>query len=105
MKWYSKLYMGESIANKSEKIKWKIRHNAGQLQIYVISLANCEGNLLDIIPSVELMQKGYPKKDLVIIGLAKGWDEAVEVAASIVLESFENTGSFDVKNYINGSNG
>ena len=80
MKWYDDLYVGESIVHKTNKIKWKIRHNAGQINIYVITLASGEKNLLDIIPSHELLQKGYPKKQLYVIGLAKGYDEAVEVA-------------------------
>ena len=72
MKWYDDLYVGESIVHKTNKIKWKIRHNAGQINIYVITLASSEKNLLDIIPSHELLQKGYPKKQLYVIGLAKG---------------------------------
>ena len=36
MKWYSKLYVGDSIAGKAGKIKWKIRHRAGTIDIYVI---------------------------------------------------------------------
>lgn len=100
MKWYKDLYIGESITGKSEKIKWKIRHGAGLIEIYIVSLAGCSNDLLDIIPSWELMQKSYPVTDLFIVGLAKGWEEAVEVAAGIVMETFENTGGFDVSSYI-----
>ena len=56
MKWYDDLYVGESIVHKTNKIKWKIRHNAGQINIYVITLASSEKNLLDIIPSHELLR-------------------------------------------------
>ena len=83
MKWYDDLYVGESIVHKTNKIKWKIRHNAGQ-----------------IIPSHELLQKGYPKKQLYVIGLAKGYDEAVEVAASVIDEVYRQTGAFEVASYL-----
>ena len=73
MIWYKDLYVGESIVHKTKKVKWKIMHNAGQIGIYVITLASNTQNLLDIIPSYELMQKGYPKKDMVVVGLAKGY--------------------------------
>lgn len=102
MEWYKKLYTGESIQDKSEKIKWNINHNAGQIQIYIISLASNPKNLLDIIPAWEVMQKGYPKKNLFIVGLAKGWGEAVEVVERIVLEVYENTGGFRVREYLTG---
>lgn len=100
MIWYDKLYVGKSIVHKTKKIKWKIMHNAGQIGIYVITLASNRQNLLDIIPSYELMQRAYPKREMVIVGLAKGYDEAVEVAASIVDEVYRNTGTFAVRTYL-----
>ena len=100
MIWYDKLYVGESIVHKTKKIKWKIMHNAGQIGIYVITLASNRQNLLDIIPSYELMQRGYPKREMVIVGLAKGYDEAVVVVASIVDEVYRNTGTFAVRTYL-----
>lgn len=100
MTWYDDLYVGESIVHKTNKIKWKIRHNAGQLDIYVITLASNENNLLDIIPAQELLQKGYPKRRLYVVGLAKGYDEAVEVAVSIVDEVYRRTGAFAIRSYL-----
>ena len=100
MIWYKDLYVGESIVHKTKKVKWKIMHNAGQIGIYVITLASNTQNLLDIIPSHELLQKGYPKKGLYVVGLAKGYDEAVDVAVSIIDEVFHETGAFEVAAYL-----
>jgi len=100
MKWYDNLYVGESIRHKTEKIKWKIRHNAGQIDIYVIAKASNPQNLLDIIPAQELMQKAYPKKDLYIIGLAHGKNEAHELVKQIIDEVYQNTGGFDIIPYL-----
>lgn len=100
MIWYDKLYVGESIVHKTNMVKWKIRHNAGQINIYVIALPSNRANLLDIIPAQELMQKAYPKKNLYIVGLAKGYDEAIELAASIVDEVYRQTGAFAITDYL-----
>ena len=100
MIWYDKLYVGESMIHKTNKVKWKIRHNAGQIKIYIITLPSNRENLLDIIPSYELLQKGYPKKGLYIVGLAKGYDEAVELAGTIVAEVYRHTGAFAVTDYL-----
>ncbi len=100
MIWYEDLYVGESIIHKTNKIKWKIRHNAGTIDIYVISLASNEENLLDIIPSWELLQRGYPKQKIFVVGLAKGYEEALDVASSIVEEVYRQTGGFDVREYL-----
>lgn len=100
MKWYDNLYVGESIRHKRDKIKWKIKHNAGQINIYVITIASNPQNLLDIIPAQELMQKGYPKKDLFVIGIAQGMGEAQEVVKLIIDEVYQQTGGFDILPYL-----
>ena len=100
MVWYKYLYADESIIRKKEKIKWKICHNAGQLNMYVITLSQSRNNLLEIISTLELMQKAYPRERLFVVGLAKGYDTACELACRIVLEAYEATGSFDVKAYL-----
>ncbi len=100
MRWYENLYAGDSILRRQKKIKWKIIHNAGQIRVYVITLASNPANLLDIIPSWELMQKHYPKRELYVIGLAGSYDEAVELAGKIVSEVYAVTGGFDIRSYI-----
>lgn len=100
MIWYKYLYADESINSKKEKIKWKIRHNAGLLDTFVIVLSQNESGLLEIISTIELMQKGYPKKELFVVGIAKGYQSATELACSIVLEVLEHTGGFKVKDYL-----
>lgn len=100
MVWYKYLYADGGIEAKTEKIKWKIRHNAGQVNLYVIALSKSPGGLLEIISTVELMQKAYPKKELFIVGLARGYETARELAARIVLEVYEETGAFGVKEYL-----
>ncbi len=99
MIWYKDFYAGEAIAAKKEKIKWKIQHKAGQLDVYVIVLGSAEGNLLDIIPARELMQKNYPKMDMLIVGVDKGYDNAMELAGRIVTDVYKVTGTFEVKEY------
>ena len=90
MIWYDDLYLSENIEKKADKIKWKITHNAGMLHMYVISLPQNNDSLLEIISTKELMQRYYPKKNLVIVGIAKGYEEAVTMAATIVVETMNS---------------
>ncbi len=99
MTWYKEFYAGESIEHKKEKIKWKIIHNAGQLDIYVIALSSNHDNLLDIVSAKELLQKAYPKQDMLVVGVDKGYDNALELAAKIIMDVFQKTGSLDVRKY------
>lgn len=103
MIWYENLYIGDSIPRKEGKIrriKWKIEHHAGQWNIYVIALCRYGTNLLEIIPARELLQKYYPRQSLYIVGLAKGYDEALETAARIIIDVYQHTGGFSVRHYI-----
>lgn len=100
MKWYDKLYIGDSIAKKADRIKWKINHNAGTIGVYVIAFASNPVNLLDIIPAYQLMQKSYPKKDMRIIGLAGDYYEALELVSNIVDEVYQATGDVKVRQYL-----
>ena len=48
----------------------------------------------------ELMQKSYPKKQMKIIGLAKGYEDALELVRTIIDETYQNTGDVDVWKYL-----
>ena len=100
MKWYRNLYVSNSIGDKATRIKRKINHNAGTISVYVIAFASNSQNLLDIIPAWELMQKSYPKKQMKIIGLAKGYEDALELVRTIIDETYQNTGDVDVWKYL-----
>ena len=101
MEWYSNLYLGEGLESKADQIINKIKKNQLTPEIYLIAFSSNPDNLLDIIPSWELMQKGYPKGKMKVIGLAKGKMQALELVRYIVDETYQNTGTADVLGYIN----
>ena len=105
MKWLKQLYVGESISGREQKLKWKINHNVGTFDIYVVSVGSNKDNLLDIIPAIELLQKAYPKKDMQIIGLARGYAEALDVVQQIIEETYHETGDVDVWSYLKNNRG
>lgn len=104
MIWYRDLYISENIRRKAARVKWKIVHNAGQIDIYVLTLAANPNDQLDIIPAVQLLQKAYPKRDMVVIGLAKGYDEAIQLVCEIAEEVKRETGSLKIREYIETKN-
>jgi len=100
MVWYKDLYVDKNIIQKKDKIKWKIRHNAGLINIFVITMSRSQTGLLEIISTIELMQKSYPKEELFIVGIAKGYETACQLACNIVMEIFEKTGNFQIKEFL-----
>ncbi|MCL2253842.1 MAG: hypothetical protein FWC09_05295 [Lachnospiraceae bacterium] len=99
IKFYKHLYIGESIKNP-EKVKWKLKVNAGQLSIFVITLA--EGSdQLEFYHAAFLKQK-ILRKHLkpYVVGIAGGREEAFLIIEGIVSECFEATGDANLKNYL-----
>lgn len=99
MRWYENLYFGEGA--KKDGVRIVKRLQAGKLQpdVYVITLAANEQNLLDIYPSYVLLQPYYQKQDLLVIGLAAGRKEAQELVAKIVDEVYQKTSEVAVRQY------
>lgn len=100
MRWYRKLYIGKTAKKKRYEIVWKVKHRAGMLGVYVITLASNEKNLLDIIDSSVLLQPFYKNENIFIVGIACGYEEAVELAARIVEELYRKTGEFQIRKFI-----
>lgn len=100
MKWYDKLYLGEGITPKEKQIIKRIKKNQLTPDVYVIAFASNPQNLLDVIPSWELMQKGYPKEQIRVIGLASGKKEALELVRQIIDEVYQATGKTNVTEYL-----
>lgn len=100
MKFYSKLYVGESVKN-IRRTKWKLKHNAGQVRVYVITIA--DGNdLLEIYHCAYLQQAYYKKHPPYIVGIAGGYEEALLLAQRIVEETAAKLGHYRIKNYFTG---
>jgi lipoprotein NlpI len=100
MRWYHKLYIGKTARSKRYKIVWKVKHHAGMLGVYLITLSSNNENLLDIFDSSLILQPHYKREDMFIVGIACGYDEAVEVATQIIDELYRNTGDFDIRQYL-----
>jgi hypothetical protein len=100
MRWYHKLYVGKTAKKKRYEIVWKVKHKAGMLGVYLITLASNEENLLDIMDSSVLLQPFYKNENIFIVGIACGYDEAVELAARIIEELYKQTGEFHIRQFI-----
>lgn len=100
MEWYSGLYVGEAAGKKKKKIIRRLKINAGMVDVYVITLASNGTDLLDIISSASLKQTIIRRNLPLIVGIACGYEEAVEVAARVVRETYAQTGSFCVADYL-----
>lgn len=98
MKYYRYLYTSESIKNV-DKYKFRLNTHNGFSSMYVILLSN-NNDMLEIMNSIYLKLKYYRKHPQIVIGIAKTYDEALDIVMRIINESMEKTGSPYVKDYL-----
>ena len=98
MRFLKEMYVGEGIKNK-QKVMFKLKHGAGMLDVYVISLSN--GNdQLECMKCSYFKQKAIRDSVGLIVGVAKGYSEAQNLMISMIEEAFRKTGSANVKEYL-----
>ena len=101
-KFYEKLYIGKGIKNE-RLVKWKLRHGAGQLNIYVITASAMEHGQLEIRHSGFLKQKYYKRHPVFVYGIAKGYGEALDIIMKISDEAYKNGMGGDLRGYLNAA--
>ena len=99
MRYYKHLYLAEGI-KKKEKIIRKLEEKKLQMNIHVITLARNEKNQLEIYNSMVFLQPDFPYDDFLVVGLAKGYEDAVEMVEEIVWEVYNKTKGADIRSYI-----
>lgn len=100
MKCYHALYFTRSLASRKEEILKKIKKRKWQFETYLIVLAKNSENHLEIFHSALLLQKLISDKELFLVGIADGYEEAVELVEKIVQEVYDENGNTDIRNYI-----
>lgn len=97
--WSTKLYIGEKMKKKKDKVISSINNSEVTFGAYCIAFASHPDNLFDIMDANELLFPHYKKTEICIIGLARGKEEALKLVQEIVMEVYGNTGGFDVRTY------
>lgn len=100
MRYYKHLYLMEGLEKKKEKIIGKLNQNKFQMNIHIITLAQNEKNHLEIYDSRLLLQPSFPHEDFFVVGIAKGYEDALELVEEITQEVYNETKGADIRSYI-----
>lgn len=100
MIWYDDLFVGKSI---SPHRKWRIIRKVKRRSIpgvgYLLTLSANPDNLIDIISVQVVRQRYYPRKDLIVIGLAGDHEEAMMLAGEIISGIYAVQGNFKLREF------
>ena len=94
MNWYDHLYMGEKAKKQRYGILEGLREGKWQPEIYVIMPSQNGNNILEILPSVMLQVPPYQEQEILLVGVAVTYWEALEVVRRIVDDLYRQTGDF-----------
>ncbi len=97
--WTTRLYVGDKMKKKKEKVIASINNSEATFGVYCISFASQPSNLFDIMEANQLLFPHYKKSEIHIVGLAKGKEEAVSLVQNMLMEVYNKTGDFDVRAY------
>lgn len=100
MRYFKELYISEELKGREEEIMEHLEKKEFQFRIYLIALPENEKNQLEIYHSVMLNQEWYRNKDVLVVGLAKGYLQAIELVKKITEETLQATGGADIRQYI-----
>lgn len=98
MKYYQQLYLGERLRGKQDAIIQRLEKGAAQFQIYLLVLSKTAHNQMEIFDAAMLLQAYFPK-DYLVVGLARGYDEALQVFCEISQDVYRVNGNLDFKTY------
>ena len=90
MRWYRDLYISSQLEAAAEEVKKDLENGVCKRNLYVITPSVNEKDLLDIRKGRDLKKQYLKEKDLLILGLAKGYDEAVELSVRILKECLKD---------------
>ena len=69
------------------------------VSVYFIALASNPDNLFDIFHAAHLKESALYRQNPYIVGIASGYDEALELVQRMVEDIYRETGGFQVREY------
>ncbi len=99
IQWTSRVYVGEGLKKRKDKVITSINNRRFTSDIYCVAFASQPDNLFDIMDANELLYPHYQNTDVKIIGLAKGKEGATNLVKDMLMEVYNNTGAFEVRDY------
>lgn len=98
--WYNRLYIGNNAKRKANQVIRRLNDQKIVAGVYLVTLASNEKNQLDILSAYNLVQPIVYRMCPMVVGIASGYDEAVELVVQITMEAVEKTGRADLRKYL-----
>ena len=102
MNWYQNLYFGKTAEKKKDTIIKQIEAGENRMFTYLITLAQTPVNQMEILTPAYYKNQAGRNEEPLILGVARGCNEAQEVVRVIVEDVYTKTGNAQVRQYFEG---
>ena len=102
LRWRKDLYIGEGAAPELRRIKRRLDADRTVSGFHLITLASNENDELDIIRSEFVSQRALRERLPLIVGVASGRREALDIVVKIADECVRDTGGPGIRRYLEG---
>lgn len=92
MRWYKPLYVGEKAKKKRFFLIQKVRKGEFHPTLHVITPSGNGNNILDIYPMISWLPYYKKHPHALVVGIADGYWESLEVVREIVDDLYNKTG-------------
>ena len=99
LKWMKNYYIGNDVKNPT-RIRARITAGKFVPDIYIITLSDNPGNILEFFPAGMLVQRGARATCPLIIGMARGKSGAIQMVQDMIEQVYTETGNFKIKEYL-----
>lgn len=100
MKFAKNLYLTEDMAKKKRKVIRQLKKRKLQFPVFVLALCHYGKERMEIVSSLELLQKNYPDEEIFVAGIAGDYDGALLLVEKILKETLRQTEGTDICSYI-----
>ena len=98
---HKKLYFSEGMEDKKlDKIKRKLRSKPFLADVHLIMPAANPKDQLDILDARQLIQSHYKGKTFLVVGIASGYGEALQLIERMVQDCLRERGDCNLREYL-----
>ena len=100
MRFLSSLYLGEKARETEEQVMDDVRSGRYVKDLYVLIEPLSDANQIEVLQAYYLRQRYYQEKDPMILGVAKGKSEALDLVLQMTQEALDRFGRPDLRAYV-----
>lgn len=98
--WYPDLYLGQRAMKKKRKLIAQVNRGRFYPGLYLITEAANGVDQLDIVDSRCILEKRVRELLPPVVGMAIGYEEAMDVLLDLTQETYEATGTANILTYV-----